>query len=192
MKTIGNYVFFYGGILSNFTKAHFKMEMFCEIHEFFCSEQAFMWLKAKYFRDEETAKLILAEKSDPKKVKMLGRQVRNYDDEQWAAVRRRFMEIAVLAKFKQNKPMADALCDKAYNGKTFVEASPIDTIWGIGLGLDTEDSVLVDETKWRGTNLLGQVVGSVRVQLLNPVTENSRFNKRLKHEHHNTRSHGRQ
>ena len=189
MKTIGNYVFFYGGFLSNFAKARFKMGMFCEIHEFFCSEQAFMWMKAKYFHDEDTAKLILAEKSDPMKVKMLGRQVRNYDDEQWAAVRRRFMEIACLAKLKQNKPMADALCDKAYNGKTFVEASPIDTIWGIGLGLDTADSVLVDETKWRGTNLLGQVIGSVRIQLINPVTENSRFNKRRKHEYHNTRSH---
>ena len=168
MKEIGNYVFFYGNFLSNFAEAHFKMRVCEETNEFFCSEQAFMWFKAKYFKDNETANLILEEKYDPMKVKMLGRRVKNYNDESWSNVRRKFMEISVLNKFKQNKSMSDKLCDKRYDGKIFVEASPTDTIWGIGLGLKTDDVILGDKSKWRGTNLLGQVIGSVRDQLLHP------------------------
>jgi len=37
---------------------------------------------------------------------------------------------------------------------------PYDTIWGIGMGLD--NPLINDPTKWRGLNLLGQVLTFVR------------------------------
>ena len=162
MKTTDKHVFFYGGFLSNFAEAHFTYVGFGEFHEFFCSEQCFMWCKAKFFGDEEIAQAILAEKSDPMKCKMLGRDVKNYNDEEWSKVRYYYMYKAVHAKFSQNKPLADALLNLKYDGKKFVEASPSDGIWGIRLGLDTPNEILDDETKWKGTNLLGEVITKVR------------------------------
>jgi len=166
MTTTDKHVFFYGGFLSNFAESIFDYTDFGETHEFFCSEQCFMWCKAKFFGDNETAEKILAEKSDPMVVKMLGREVKNYDDEKWDSVRFRYMFNAVYAKMSQNIPMKEALCNPKYDGKTFVEASPYDAIWGIKLGMKTPLDVLDDERNWRGKNLLGQVINKVREKLI--------------------------
>ena len=84
MIVTDKYVFFYGDWPSNFTNASFKWTHFNETHEFFCTEQAFMWAKAKFFGDEEIAAHILAEGNtknpDPMTCKSLGRMVRNYDE----------------------------------------------------------------------------------------------------------------
>ena len=61
MTTTDKHVFFYGGFPSNFAEAHFTWTAFNETHEFFCTEQAFMWAKAKTFQDNETAEKILAD-----------------------------------------------------------------------------------------------------------------------------------
>jgi predicted NAD-dependent protein-ADP-ribosyltransferase YbiA (DUF1768 family) len=44
-----------------------------------------------------------------------------------------------------------------------VEASPVDTIWGIGLSADSPDSSHPD--RWRGLNALGFALMEVRAQL---------------------------
>jgi ribA/ribD-fused uncharacterized protein len=45
----------------------------------------------------------------------------------------------------------------------FVEASPMDTIWGIGLAADNKRAG--DPTKWSGLNLLGFALMTVRAAL---------------------------
>ena len=47
--------------------------------------------------------------------------------------------------------------------RVLVEASPVDTIWGIGLAAD--DSGALDPNKWQGLNLLGFALMCVRDQL---------------------------
>jgi predicted NAD-dependent protein-ADP-ribosyltransferase YbiA (DUF1768 family) len=44
-----------------------------------------------------------------------------------------------------------------------VEASPRDRKWGIGLGMRNADAL--DRKKWRGSNILGQVLMDVRDEL---------------------------
>lgn len=153
MKETTKHVLFWGGPLSNFEEVHFSLEE----HEFSSSEQYFMWKKAKTFGDEEIAEKILKAKT-PKEAKKLGREVRGYDEGTWNKIRTEVMEDACYAKFFSSPSLKKLLL--SFPGKTFVEASPYDKIWGIGMRED--DPNADNEKKWLGQNLLGQVLGRVR------------------------------
>lgn len=61
-------------------------------------------------------------------------------------------------KFTQNKKLMDYLLSTG--DRIIVEASPTDTIWGIGL---SQDSKMIDNPHtWKGENLLGFALMEVR------------------------------
>ena len=151
------YKFFWKGILSNF--AHTQYISWDEI-EFCCVEQEFMYRKAIYLRDIETSREIM-KTTNPKVIKKLGREVKGYDDSLWSEVREGFMYQACLSKFTQHQEARRELL--SYPGRVFVEASPYDTIWGIGLSED--DPRAIDSDQWRGKNLLGQILTKIRDQI---------------------------
>ena len=146
IKITDKFAIFYTEWPSNFHKTHFVWEAFGESHEFFCTEQAFMWAKAKLFKDEEIAKKILAEEVEPMVCKQLGRQVNNYDDSEWEKVRYDMMLKVNIEKFWQDKLLQKKILDPKFDGLTFVEASPWDGFWGVK---KTEDE-LVKEIKETG------------------------------------------
>lgn len=157
------YYLFWGGICSNWYPARFTIN-YPDLGdvEFNCTEQHMMFEKARLFGDAARANAILATDS-PKLQKQLGRQVAGYDEAKWAEVRFNVVVEGNLAKFRQNDDLRERfLRDTA--GKTIVEASPYDTVWGIGLAAN--DPRALDETLWRGSNLLGQVLDEVHVRLL--------------------------
>lgn len=91
-------------------------------------------------------------------IKALGKKVKNYDDAIWIENRERIVEEGNFAKFSQNADLKEALL--ATKGTTLVEASPYDTIWGIGL---KEDDVRAKNVAtWRGLNLLGKILTNIR------------------------------
>ena len=51
------------------------------------------------------------------------------------------------------------LLNKEFDGKKFVEASPLDGIWGIKCD---EATAKDDESNWNGLNLLGKALNEVR------------------------------
>ena len=57
--------------------------------------------------------------------------------------------------------IATTLMDERYKGKTFVEASDSDDIWGIGSYI-TDEVMAFNEDVWMGTNLLGKTLTRVR------------------------------
>ena len=174
IRLTDKHAFFYTEWPSNFYRTKFTWKAFGEEHEFFCTEQAFMWAKAKYFGDNDSAAKIL-EADDPMKCKQLGRLVKGYDDKQWSLVRYSFMRDVNFEKYTQDPKLKEKLLDSAFDGKEFVEASPTDRIWGIGFAqVDAPD----DESKWLGQNLLGKVLTQVRDEILHdgkPISCSNEF-----------------
>lgn len=156
MRVTDTHIYFWGSIYSNFQACTFTIGN----NVFNCSEQAFMYFKATHFNDDAIAEEIMAT-AEPKDQKALGKLVRGFSNEEWEKVRYQYMLTAVLAKFSQNENLKQFLV--ATGNKVFVEASPYDKVWGVGLRED--DPLILDESNWQGLNLLGQVLMDVRAQL---------------------------
>lgn len=165
MRVTENYVFFWKEWLSNFKRAPFfatfdpPMGDFNPILEFFCTEQYFMFMKACTFKDREIARQIMAAQT-PQETRSLGQKVRGYSDSVWAPIREKVMYDANYLKYSQNPDLKAKLLNPEWSDKHFVEASPYDRIWAIGLSW--EDPKCEDPKNWRGTNLLGKCLDAVR------------------------------
>lgn len=160
MTTVsGKYVAFWGGIFSNWYPCHFKYDGFV----WSSSEQCFMALKAKYFGDEEIYEEIKANGDNPKEAKKLGRKVKGFDSAKWDEVKEQMMYDACFAKFSQNERLKKFIFDPEFEGKHFVEGSPVDRIWGCGVYWC--DDIVHDEKAWTGLNLLGKTLDKVRENL---------------------------
>lgn len=157
-KIHGNYVAFWTSIFSNYYPC--LIDAYGEV--WFSSEQFFMWLKAKYFGDEETA-LAIVNAQTPSFAKRLGREVKNFDETKWSEVRYEKMYEAVYNKFSQNEHLLQELLSDKYKDKHFVEGSPYDRIWGVGIRWT--DKAIADKNNWKGENLLGAVLDDVREKL---------------------------
>ncbi len=164
MRITNNYIFFWGSEFSNFYKCNIEYLDFI----FNCSEQAFMYCKAAHFQDENTGYLILNAKT-PQEAKKLGRLVTPYNDKEWDRVRYHYMYDVVKAKFTQNDNLKSLLLSDKFKGKTFVEASPYDRIWGIGMGENNPD--ILDTSKW-GRNLLGNIITEIRDEINKIIEKN--------------------
>lgn len=145
---------------SNFYKCKFRVDNI----DFFSSEQYFMYKKAMAFMDAETAELILKTKL-PWEAKKLGRQVKNFNKKEWDEMCQKIMYDAVHHKFTQNQSLLKVLM--ATGNTKFIEASPFDKIWGIGL--TEEDAKKTPEENWLGTNFLGIVLTQLRDDLRSKI-----------------------
>lgn len=157
-----HYFFSSDSFLSNFYPSEFTDGT----HTFKTSEQYYMYRKAVTFGDHSTAEAIL--RSDtPRKAKVLGRKVKRFDNDYWDTIKEHTMVNALTLKFTQNTRLLKQLL--ATGNKTLVEASPWDSIWGIGLSLD--DPQREDPAKWLGQNLLGKCLMQVRSMLSKSIKQ---------------------
>ena len=152
-----NFIYFWkpsdnNGFLGNWYESPFIKN---GIH-FINNEQYFMWGKQQLF--DQTNVLLeknILETSNPSVIKKLGRFVKNFNQTVWDTKKYEIMKIGLIEKFSQNTELKKALL--ATNDSILVEASPYDTIWGIGIS--EEDA---KTKKWRGDNLLGKALMDVR------------------------------
>ena len=94
-------------------------------------------------------------------MKALGKKVQNFDQNLWNKVKYSIVLNGNYFKFTQNCDMRKFLLSTG--DKILVEASPLDTIWGIGLSEKNETSR--NPNSWRGENLLGFALMEVRDEL---------------------------
>jgi len=153
-----NKLFFWGGWPSQWTLADFVIDGVT----YNCCEQWMHAEKARLFGDNEVLDKILASPY-PKAQKEFGRKVRGYDDARWVEKRYEVVVRGNVAKYSQNPELLTLLREAP---EVFVEASPYDAVWGIGMGM--EDPDLLDVSKWRGQNLLGQAIVEARRRILAP------------------------
>jgi len=161
MKITDKYVLFFGpeDCPSQWYPVKFKTRLFdFENLEFNCSEQFMMAAKALFFDDKESFVKIM-NTSSPNQQKSLGRNVQGFDKDKWNAVCRPLVTVGNMAKFTQNDDLKQFMLDN--EGKIFVEASPYDDIWGVKLGAN--DPRILDPSKWRGTNWLGEILTRINI-----------------------------
>ena len=151
-----DFVFFWGGTYSQWCPSVFEIDGV----EYNCAEQYMMAKKALLFGDYDSLREIMLEEN-PALQKAMGKKVRGFNKEKWERYCRKYVYDGNYAKFTQNEHMLEQLL--ATGDKEIVEASPEDTIWGIGLHESNQD--VYDKTKWKGTNWLGIAIMEVRTKL---------------------------
>jgi ribA/ribD-fused uncharacterized protein len=126
---------------------------------FFCNEQFIMWSKAILFGDLECSQKILKSKS-PLDIKKLGRSVKHFDQKTWDRNVNKIADECNFAKFTQHPTLKNLLLDTG--SSLIAEASPFDTIWGIGVDVEMGKDI----KQWRGLNVLGNSLMRIRGKLL--------------------------
>lgn len=150
------FTFFWRGPFSQWHKSKFVVNgiQYCTAEQFMMAE------KARLFDDEDICRQIL-ETNNAKKQKALGRQVKDFNPTVWDKHKFSIVYLGNYAKFTQNEELKATLLNTG--NTTLVEASPYDKIWGIGLSED--DIKASDRNQWKGENLLGKVLDSVRARI---------------------------
>lgn len=147
------------GIFSNFYPSSFKDENGVLYN---CNEQYFMIQKLLTFDPDN--KLLydkIIQEKNPKNIKQLGRQVKNYYEQTWNKLRYSIMLKGLVFKFSQNPELKQRLLETG--NQLLAEASPYDRIWGIGMS--ASEAKYLDPSQWKGQNLLGKALMEVRTQL---------------------------
>ncbi len=149
-----------------FWKLHHKNEEFSNWYprtfviegvRYNCVEQYMMAKKAILFGDVTIYQQIM-QTEDPGKCKDLGKLVRGFDPATWDSCKYEIVYNGNYAKFTQNPDLMAKL--KATGDAVMAEASPGDTIWGIGMTADDPKAKQPDQ--WQGENLLGKILMEIR------------------------------
>lgn len=148
-------VFFFSS--DHYLSQWYPCQFFIDEIKFTSAEQWMMYSKALLFHDFDIAKTILSITSC-KKQKKLGQLVCNFNEKIWDQHKKKIVFKGNYAKFSQNIELKQYLLST--KGKVLAEASPYDKIWGIGLSID--DEMRFNMAKWRGKNLLGEVLMQAR------------------------------
>ncbi|MBW8688197.1 NADAR family protein [Chitinophaga rhizophila] len=161
-----NFTFFWGhkGQPGDVTKSCFSQwwpaAFTADNHTYITAEHWMMAGKARLFADTAIEQEILQAPS-PAIAKQLGRKVKNFDPVKWDAEKFNIVVEGNLLKFSQHPKLKEFLIS---TGDTIlVEASPLDRIWGIGMGAAHEHAA--NPLLWKGQNLLGYALMEVRDQL---------------------------
>lgn len=146
------------------TKNCFSQWYKCEFEfggtQFSSAEQFMMHEKALLFNDQNSAEMIL-ETNNPREHKEIGRNVKGFDNSIWVKNSVDIVYEGNKQKFTQNQKLLNKLFKT--KGKTLVESSPTDSIWGIGLSAESPKKI--KRRKWKGDNLLGIVLTELREEL---------------------------
>lgn len=102
-------------------------------------------------RARQTFLVNILHTSLPREQKALGREVPNFSTSVWEKAATHIVTCASVARAEADEELHTWYVKAG--SRRFVEGSPVDRIWGVGLKWD--NPLADDESKWRGKNLLG-------------------------------------
>ena len=115
--------------------------------------------KVLMFGQHDLSKKIMAT-DNPQEQKKLGKtHFPEFSAEIWDRNCYTVVKRGIRAKFQQNDEIKRILLDTG--NAVLVEASPLDRIWGVGVGAEKA----VNVRTWRGKNLLGRALMEIRMDL---------------------------
>jgi ribA/ribD-fused uncharacterized protein len=165
-KSDNKFLFFWGhqpskeGIITKSCLSQWWSSSFVvEGVEYKTAEHWMMAKKAELFDPEMIEKILNAK--TPAEAKKLGREVKDYEENTWLKNRFNIVKEANFHKFQQNVSLREFLLNT--KERILVEASPVDSIWGIGMASDHKD--IYNPAEWRGLNLLGFALMEVRDEI---------------------------
>ena len=134
---------------------------------FYNCEQYMMFQKASLFKDDRIKQKIIQE-HNPKNIKKLGREVKNFNNETWNRYKEFIVYQGNLLKFSSNEDLKEKLLSTG--NKVLIETSPFDSVYGIGLDYygrssNKQQFDLFNVDDWKGSNLLGFALMQVRDEL---------------------------
>ncbi len=135
----------------------FESSFVVESVTYLTAEHWMMAQKAILFDDWKSYEKII-HCTNTANAKELGRFVLGFDEITWNKTKFDIVKIGNIHKFNQNKALGSFLIDT--HDKVLVEASPSDTVWGIGLS--QEEPGCDNIHSWQGQNLLGFALMEVR------------------------------
>lgn len=167
MREYNKYYFFYKHRLSQWHMVDFYDKNGVKYN---CCEQFMMASKALLFNDLESYKKIMATRNQ-KEQQDFGRAIKNFDQKVWDSQKYGIVKRGNLHRFTQSVPCRELLLST--KGTLLVEASPVDSVWGVKLSAD--NPLIQDPKNWRGQNLLGKALTEVREILEEPTDDFSKF-----------------
>jgi len=172
MRITDKRVYFWAGPLGNWSRVKggifvpAELSFTNQVFKLPTSEHVFMYLKARFFGDEEMIIRIIAT-SDPKEAKKWGRQVKGFDEFLWVGIREETMWTALTLRYQYDERFRDYLAKEEFVSKHFVEANPYDKVWSCGY-LEDDPRIDLPEETWPGLNLLGKLLDKLRDQNVKP------------------------
>lgn len=146
-------IFFYGHKDNQFSNWYIKPYLAKDGNVYSCSEKQFIYLKAEFFNDIETAMKIL-KTDNPKEMKQLGLEIESYDDSKWNEVRRSKMKLCLEDKFTDPK-LKEILISTG--NSIITEITDHNKIWETEMSANDSDKC--------SSNLLGLLLMEIRDEL---------------------------
>lgn len=171
MRVTESHVYFWGGPPSQWFSSSFKgylpeismrdgrrtIQKSKEERLFSSAEKYMMMSKASLFGDmaglDEMAKI-----NDVKRLKALGRTVESFDQEVWDSANMIAVTIGSFYKMTGNSELFEFF--EEMGDREYVEGSPHDKIWGVGIAWD--DKKIENPLNWKGENRLGRCINNGR------------------------------
>ena len=127
---------------------------------FNCGEQFIMVEKARFCGDQVSVKAIM-EENEPVKQKQIGKNIKNFDLQQWQGNAQAIIMPGLLSKFEQCKICHEMLVKTG--DRNIFEANPHDSFFGVGVSVHSP--AIWNTRNHKGKNIMGHMLENIRGKL---------------------------
>lgn len=152
------HVFFDKGVLG----INYGCEIIHENFKFNTTEQLIVYLKARYFNDNEAAEKVINCKI-LSELKSIDNSISGVDENIWNSIKEEIILEALRLKCDSCKDFRESLMNPKYKLKEFVYCKPGEFFYSSGLPINSASKL--PEKQWVGCNLLGKCLTKLKSEL---------------------------